>query len=279
MAPPDLNQPALEQTRVDFTPTPQAVWQRYQVAGQGSTVEEELVHKYLPLVKTVVGRVAISLPPHVETNDLYSAGLMGLLNAVRHYNPQIGTAFEPYARLRIRGAVLDDLRRMDWVPRSVHAKARKIQTAMAELEQRHQRLPTDEEMADALQIPVAEYDRWMADVRPITFVCLDAISGAADDELSEHETLADESLRDTADTVSRHELARLVAERIQQLPEVHRKVLALYYYEDYRLREIAAVCGLCESRICQIHTQAILSIRLAVEQYEAQATPSLPLAA
>jgi len=257
--------------RVDFKPTPQRLWQRYQAAGHGSGLEEELVHRYLPLVKTVVGRLAISLPPHVEMDDLYSAGLVGLLQAVRQYDPNIGTAFEPYARLRIRGAVLDDLRRMDWVPRSVHAKARKIQSTMAELEQRLGRLPTNDEVAAALQLPLKEYEAWLEAVRPCTFICLDAVSaGEEDDDLSEHEVLADDAQGAASETVSRLELARLVAERIEQLPEIHRKVLALYYYEDYRLREIAEVCGLCESRICQIHTQSILSIRAHVEQYEAQ---------
>src|SRR5437660_11463918 len=108
-------------------PRPHAaeLWLRYRATGPGDNSEEELIKKYLPLVKTAVGRLALTLPSHLNPEELYSAGLVGLLNAVRQFNPEIGTAFEPYARLRIRGAVLDELRKLDWVPRSVHAKARK----------------------------------------------------------------------------------------------------------------------------------------------------------
>jgi len=219
-----------------------------------------------------VGRISMTLPPHVEGDDLYSAGLMGLLSAVRQYDHNVGTAFEPYARLRIRGAVLDELRRMDWVPRSVHAKARKVQAAMSELEQRFGRLPTDEEMAAALKLPVKEYLKLLDEIRPVTFVCLDAVTSndQGTDDLSEHELLSDASQRDVRDTVSQLELAQIVVQRVATLPEIHRKVLALYYYEDFRVREIAEICGVCESRICQIHTQAILSIRAYVAQFEAQ---------
>src|SRR6266516_3066454 len=106
---------------VEPRPNQTELWHRYHAAGPGDSSEEELVKKYLPLVKTVVGRLAITLPSHINGDDLYSAGLVGLLNALRQFNPSIGTAFEPYARLRVRGAILDELRRMDWVPRSVHA--------------------------------------------------------------------------------------------------------------------------------------------------------------
>jgi RNA polymerase sigma factor for flagellar operon FliA len=251
--------------RVEIKPTPRELWHRYHAAGPGSAHEEELVKKYLPLVKTVVGRLAISLPPHVDPEELYSAGLVGLLNAVRQYKPDIGTAFEPYARLRIRGAILDDLRRMDWIPRSVHARAKQVQAAMVEQEQRLGRLPTDEEMAAALNLPVAEYERWLEQIRPVTFVCLDALPPSEDDEeLSEHETMSDDSQPPASRKVERAELARLITERITQLPDLHRKVLALYYFEDYRMREIAAITGLCTSRVCKLHTQAILAIQTAL---------------
>src|SRR5436190_19181562 len=140
----------------------------------GSSVEEDLVEKYLPLVRTVVGRLAMTLPPHVDGEDLYSAGLSGLLSAVRQYNPAAGTAFETYARLRIRGAVFDELRRMDWVPRSVHTKARRVQGVMQTIEQKKGRPATEDEMAKALDIPVSEYRHWLEEIRPATFVCLDA---------------------------------------------------------------------------------------------------------
>src|SRR5690349_7357464 len=127
----------------------------------GSPTEEQLVEKYIPLVRTVVGRLAMTLPPHVDGEDLYSAGLGGLLSAVRQYNPRAGTAFETYARLRIRGAVFDELRRMDWVPRSVHTKARKVQAVMNQIEQAKGRAATQQEVAEALKIPLNEYQQWI----------------------------------------------------------------------------------------------------------------------
>src|SRR3954467_9043369 len=140
----------------------------------GSRAEAEMVEKYIPLVRGVVGRLAMTLPPHVDGEDLFSAGLHGLLSAVRQYNPKAGTAFETYARLRIRGSVFDELRRMDWVPRSIHTKARKVQRIMQEIEQRRGRAATQLEMAKALKISVPEYQEWLEEIRPATFVCLDA---------------------------------------------------------------------------------------------------------
>src|SRR6059036_871824 len=127
-------------------PKHNSLWPRSRLLKPGSSTEAELVQKYIPLVRTVVARLAMTLPPHVDGEDLYSAGLGGLLNAVRQYDPTAGTAFETYARLRIRGAILDELRRMDWVPRSVHTKARKVQAVMNEIEQKKGRMATEQEM-------------------------------------------------------------------------------------------------------------------------------------
>jgi len=228
----------------------------------GSTAEDELVKQHIPLVKNVVGRLAMTLPPHVDGEDLYSAGLAGLLNAIRQYNPRAGTSFETYARLRIRGSVFDELRRMDWVPRSIHTKARKVQAVMHQIEQAKGRAPTPEEVAAGLKISMDEYQQWMEEIRPATFVCLDAaVSNEFDDTLSQYESLADTRQEDPVDGTFRREISRLIAERLEELPEMQRKVLALYYFEDMRLREIAEVFDLTESRICQIHAQAILAIK------------------
>ena len=264
----------------ELKPSQSDLWQRYHAAGPGDASEEELVKKYLPLVRTVVGRLAMSLPPHVDSEDLYSAGLVGLLNAVRHYNPKLGAHFEPYARLRVRGAILDELRRMDWVPRAVHAKARKVQRAMDELEQSRGVIPSDADMASSLKISVPEYHQWLEEIRPATFICLDAAqSSESEGETSEHDAVASPELEGPDEATSRRELARLIAARIQQLPDLHQKVIALYYFEDLRLREISEVIGLCESRICQIHTQAILAIKTFVEKYESASSPAQKLPA
>ena len=235
----------------------------------GSTVESEIVEKHLPLVKTVVGRLAMSLPPHVDGEDLYSAGLMGLLNAVRQYNPKAGTSFETYARLRIRGSVLDELRRMDWVPRSVHTKARKVKAVMQEIEQKMGRVATELEVAKGLKISLEEYQQWLEEIRPITFVCLDAAYNIDSDEgATQYESLADPRQENPMEGTFRLEVAEIIVERINKLPDMQRKVLAMYYYEDLRLREIAETFGLTESRICQIHAQAILSIKSFLQRVD-----------
>jgi len=235
----------------------------------GSVIEEKLLQKHLSLVKTVVGRLALTLPRHVDLEDLYSAGVIGLLNAIRHFNPKSGTTLETYARVRIRGAVLDELRRTDWVPRSVHGKARKVQTVMNEIEQAKGEVPTEKEMARALKISVADYQQWLEEIRPATFVCLDAPpNGDGDESWTQGECLPDQSQDDPMSGAARRELAEIIADRLQLLPEMQRKVLALYYFEDLRLREIAEAVGLTESRICQIHAQAIIAIKAHLQNLD-----------
>src|SRR5688572_21145779 len=251
------------------TDKPRPAWPSKRKIRPGSSVEEELVEKYLPLVRTVVGRLAMTLPPHVDGEDLYSACLGGLLSAVRQYNPNAGTSFETYARLRIRGAVFDELRRMDWVPRSVHTKARKVQGVMHEIEQKKGRAATEQEMASALKISIPEYQQWLEEIRPATFVCLDAaFNNDFDDSVSQYESLADQRQEDPLDGTFRREMAKVIADRLQELPEMQRKVLALYYFEDMRLREIAEAFGLTESRICQIHAQGILAIKAFLLKFD-----------
>ena len=170
------------------------LWRRYSRSGRGSRMENSLVEEYIPLVKTVVGRLAMTLPSHVNADDLYSAGLIGLLNAMRRFKPDNGTSFETYARVRIRGAVFDELRRLDWVPRSVHEKAKKIEKTMQELTQRTGAIPSDVEMADALGISARDYEDLLEEIRPATYVCLDAMQGARNEhEGWAHEIIADDS--------------------------------------------------------------------------------------
>jgi RNA polymerase sigma factor FliA len=247
-------------------PAPHELWQRYHQTGDLSD-ENALVEQYLPLVRTVVGRIAMALPAHVSADDLNSAGLVGLLQAVRNFSTSGGASFETFARFRIRGAVLDELRRLDWVPRLVHDKARKIQTALGDLEQRLGTPPSEEQMAHALGLSPDDYRTWLDDIRPITFISLDAAPRIdAPEGTTPHDSIADDSQDDPAESASRSELKELIALRIQQLPKIQQKVLALYYFEDLRLREIAEAFGLTESRISQIHSQSIVAIRSFIER-------------
>ncbi len=251
-------------------PRKRELGQRNHRAAPGSEAEEAMVRAHLPLVKTLVGRIAMTLPSHVEADDLYGVGMVGLLNAIRNYDPEGGSTFESYARVRIRGAILDELRRLDWVPRSVHEKARKVQAVIQELEQCEGALPTPEEVAHRLKLSRDEYEQLLEEIKPATFVCLDSVQGGEDgSDAMRYESVADASQIDPSEAASHRELAALILQRLGQLPETQKKVLALYYFEDLRLREIAEAMGVTESRICQIHAQAILSIKSFLRRHEA----------
>jgi len=242
------------------------LWRNYRRKTTKAAAEAGLVEEYLPLVKTVVGRLQMSLPSHVDAEDLYSAGLVGLLDAIRHYNPKLGSTFETYARVRIRGAVFDELRRMDWVPRSIHSKAKKVQDAIKQLEQKKRRIPTDAEVAAALGMSINDYEHLMEEIRPATFVCLDAaMNDEGDNAPTQYEAFADPRQENPLEGVARNEMAEILADRLESLPKMQRQVLALYYFEDMRLREIAEIFNLTESRICQIHSQAILALKTQFE--------------
>jgi RNA polymerase sigma factor for flagellar operon FliA len=268
-----LTAPPMETTAVTVPSgvMAQELWQRYhqQSPDAKSDTENALVQKYLPLVSAVVNRLAMTLPEHVDHDDLYSVGLIGLLQALRNYNPACGTSFETYARVRVRGAMLDELRRMDWVPRTIHEKARRIKVVLGGLEQKLGKTPTEAQMAKAMELSLKEYQELLDEVRPAAFVCLDAVNTSDEGEGGPlYEVIADQAHEGPVEKVSNNELKRVIFERLKELPDMQRKVLALYYLEDMHLREIAEVFKLTESRICQIHAQAILSIRSYLQRFE-----------
>jgi RNA polymerase sigma factor FliA len=194
---------------------------------------------------------------------------VGLLNAVRRFNPGTGASFEHYARVRIRGAVFDELRRLDWVPRSVHEKAKKVEKTMQELSQRNGTLPTSAEMAKALNLSPDEYEELTEKIRPASYICLDSVSNSeGENGGASYDFIADDSQVNPWEGTAKREMSSLIEDRLQQLPEMQRKVLALYYFEDLRLREIAEAFGVTESRICQIHAQAILSIKALLQKQD-----------
>jgi RNA polymerase sigma factor FliA len=253
-AAPDLVAPAAP-------PAAGSAWRAYQSVG-GSVDEKELLERYLPLVRNVVDRLRLTLPAHVDADDLYGVGVTGLIAAVKRYDPEQQHTFAGYATLRIRGAVLDELRRLDWFPRRARAKARRLKTAIAELEQLLGRAPEDTEIAAKLGLSRKEYDHWMVEVRPISFVAIDDNPESEDGGgVSRHELIADEQAVPVQSQMEQQELNEIIAQKISELPDIQRRVLAMYYHENMRLAEIAAVFGLTESRICQIHSRAILGLR------------------
>jgi len=252
-------------------PNAQDLWKRYhqQHTDTDTETENALVQKYMPLVSSVMGRLAMTLPEHVSQDDLFSAGLVGLLQALRNFDPACNTSFETYARVRVRGSMLDELRRMDWVPRTIHEKARRLKGVLLELEQKLGRSPTEAQMAKAMKLTPDEYQELLDEIRPAAFVCLDAVSASEDgDGGALYEIIADTAGDNPVECVSNNEMKKVIFERLKDLPEMQRKVLALYYIEDMHLREIAEVFGLTESRICQIHAQAILAIRSYLQRFE-----------
>jgi RNA polymerase sigma factor for flagellar operon FliA len=246
----------------DATTPATAAWRAYAGVTTGAVDEKDLIERYLPLVRNVVDRIKLTLPPHIDVDDLYSVGVTGLIAAVRKYDPEQGNTFAGYASMRIRGAVLDELRRLDWCPRRTRARARKLKESINELEQKIGRTATEDEICEELGLSQAEYRKCLDESRPVTFIALDKnAEGEESEGASLHELLADENDTTGRETLEKAELLQLLAQRMAELPDIPRKILAMYYYEHMRLAEIAAVFGLTESRICQIHSQTILGLR------------------
>ncbi len=242
-------------------PPAPAVAARAARAYQSETPERQLVERYLPLVKHTVDRMRIYLPAVLDIDDLYSVGAAGLIAAVRKYDAAQEATFPAFASMHIRGAVHDELRRMDWLPRSARDRARQVTEKLSEIEQRLGRPATEAEACAELGLTAAEYSAVLDEIKPATLLPLDADAfGDESDPLALHEIIADETQAGAADTLDKKEMIALLATQMEKLPEVQRKVLALYYFEEMRLAEIAAAFSLTEGRISQIHTQAVLSL-------------------
>src|SRR3954447_25190466 len=239
------------------------LWRRYKQSGD-DRARERLVVAYSPLVKYVSGRMASGLPAHVEEADLISYGLVGLISAIERFEPAREIKFETYALPRIKGAIIDELRALDWVPRSVRARAREFERVNAKLEGRLQRAPTDEEMAAELGITMDDFQESLVQISNSTIAALDelwSISDSSGDQVSLLDTLQDPDAPDPSSVMDASELKDRVADAIARLPEREKLVIALYYYENLTLREIGEVLGVTESRVSQLHTKAVLRLR------------------
>ncbi|MEA2390257.1 MAG: polymerase sigma factor FliA [Solirubrobacteraceae bacterium] len=229
---------------------------------------------YSPLVKYVAGRMSSGLPAHVDEADLISYGLGGLISAIERFEPEREIKFETYAIPRVRGAIIDELRSLDWVPRSVRARAREIERTNAKLEHRFQRAPTDEEMARELEITVDEFQASLVQISNSTIAALDelwTVSDSSGDQVSLLDTIQDPDAPNPEAVIDATELKDRVADAIARLPEREKLVIALYYYENLTLREIGEVLGVTESRISQLHTKAVLRLRSRLQEEDAAA--------
>jgi RNA polymerase sigma factor for flagellar operon FliA len=239
------------------------LWRRYKASGD-ERARERLVVAYAPLVKYVAGRMSSGLPAHVEESDLISYGLTGLISAIQRFDLSREIKFETYAITRIRGAIIDELRTLDWVPRSVRARARDIERANMKLEAKFQRAPTDEEMASELEMSLGEFQDALLQISHSTIVALDElwnVSDSSGDQVSLLDTLPDRDAPDPEAMVDQGEVRDRIADAIAALPEREKLVIALYYYENLTLREIGEVLGVTESRVSQLHTKAVLRLR------------------
>jgi RNA polymerase sigma factor FliA len=253
------------------------MWRRYKSTGD-VRARERLVVAYSPLVKYVSGRMASGLPAHVEESDLISYGLVGLISAIERFDLEREIKFETYAITRIKGAIIDELRSLDWVPRSVRARARDIERANSKLEHRLQRAPTDEEMSAEIGLTVEEFQDSLLQISNSSVAALDelwTVSDASGDQVSLLDTIQDPGAPDPALIMDVTELKDRVADAIARLPEREKLVVALYYYENLTLREIGEVLGVTESRISQLHTKAVLRLRSRL-QSDTDVLPGAP---
>lgn len=236
-----------------------ALWERFKATGDEKAREGLILH-YAPLVKFVAGRVAVGLPRSVDQADLVSYGVFGLIDAIDKFEPERGFKFETYAINRIKGAILDELRALDWVPRSVRSRAREIERSMVELEHRLQRTPSEEELAAHMGVPLDDLLDDLAEISNLGLVALDEVLGP-DSSSSMGDMVPDPRGTNPEAAYQVEETRRLLADAINRLPDRERLVLTLYYYEGLTLAEIGEVLGVTESRVCQIHAKSVMSLR------------------
>ncbi|MBM4417058.1 MAG: FliA/WhiG family RNA polymerase sigma factor [Chloroflexi bacterium] len=246
--------------------TNEALWNDFAARRDGAT-RERLILQYAPLVKYVVGRIALNLPSVVDSDDVLSYGTIGLIDAVERFDPERGIKFETYAISRIRGAIIDALRSLDQIPRTTRQRAREIETAIAELESKLRRPPAEEEVARHLGMDLERY-RDVIVRSGTTTVSLDALL-LSDDEEGGPRAFEDRDSPDPQNTAVRREAERLLVEAVKRLPERERLVLSLYYYQELTMKEISRVMEISESRVCQLHAQAILRLRAGMRLGEA----------
>lgn len=243
------------------------LWRLYRETGERE-YRDKLIVEYLHLVKFVVGRLGAALPNHVKYEDLYSSGITGLIRSIERFDLSRNRKFEGFACLLIKGAIIDEMRELDWIPRSIHQKAHQLERAQLELQQQLGREPSEGELAHHVGITEEELGELLVCIRPAILVPLNGEVSYSDEEpASLSERIADVRAETSGAIAERKEKVTLLTHAIESLSEQERRVLTLYYYEELMLREIGEIMQLSESRISQIHTKAILKLRTQLRQY------------
>lgn len=238
----------------------EALWRQFTESPE-QALRDRLVLHYAPLVKYVAGRVGTGLPNHVDVSDLVQSGIFGLVDAIEKYDPERGLRFETYAMQRIRGAILDDLRSQDWVPRAVRSRARDVERALERLGARLHRSPTDEELAVELDVTVPDLRDLYGKVRLTSVLALEDLVVTSREGGSIVDVLPDDGAADPANVLVDEDNRRQLADAVAQLGERDRAIVSLYYFESLTLAEIGKVLGVTESRVSQLHTRAMLRLR------------------
>jgi len=247
-----------------------ALWARYKL-DDDSSARDALILNYSPLVKYVAGRLASGLPQSVDTADLISYGIFGLIDAIKKFDPDRAIKFETYAIARIKGAIIDELRALDWVPRSVRSRAREIEASYLTLENQFKRVPSDQEVADHMGVSLKDFQAILTKLSYTSVVSFEElwVGGDRDEGQSALGSIKDDTAEDPVAIFESVEIKDILAGAIERLPDREKTVIALYYYEGLTLKEIGQVLGVTESRVSQLHTKAVLRLRARLHAAQA----------
>ncbi len=238
------------------------VWDEYKKSNSPK-LREAIIVQYAPLVKYVAGKLAVNMPSNVDFDDLVGYGTFGLIDAVSKYNPNMDVKFKTYAVTRIRGSIFDELRSLDWVPRSVRQKAKEVDTTVQILESHLGRVASEDEIADYMNVSVDELRKTLVKISGTSLLSLNELwsTGNDNDKVSIQDSIESPSALQPDVMIEKEEIKRVIAEAITELPDNEKKVLVLYYYEELTLKEIGKILEVTESRVSQLHTRAIVRLR------------------
>jgi RNA polymerase sigma factor FliA len=263
-----MEEPSLVQTNMELIPG-------YGAEKLASNCQEQMVLQYAPLIKYIASRLSLRLPSHISMEDLISSGIIGLIDAVQKFDPSKKINFKTYAEFRIKGAMLDELRSLDWIPRSVRKKSHLVEKAYAQLQKNLGRPAEAEEVADLLGLELTEFHQLLDETKAVSVVALEEGRKSGDGHVSYLErelleTIQDDNVRDSLMEVHFGELQNIMIEAIEALPDKEKLLISLYYYEELTMKEIGEIMGYTESRISQLHTQAMYRLRYKLREYSAE---------